>query len=105
MNKLNCSVRNCASNLDGLCCRDGINVGGVSATNSTGTCCEAFQQEVFGVTNQTMGCCPNPELSIKCEAKECVYNQNLACTASSVSIRGDGASEKSDTCCETFKKR
>ncbi len=105
MNKLNCSVSNCASNRNGRCCRSGINVGGCDATSASQTCCEAFQQEVFGVTNQTMGCCPNPELSIKCEAKDCVYNSNLACTASSVSIRGDGAEKKHDTCCDTFKKK
>ena len=105
MNKLNCNVTNCASNRDNLCCRDGITVAGASAMNSDGTCCNAFQQEVVGVTNQTMNCDPCAETKIKCEAFQCVYNSNKECTAQDVSIRGDHAAEKYETRCETFKTK
>lgn len=105
MNQLNCNVTNCAANRNHLCCRDGITVGGVDAVRPDGTCCNAFQQEVVGMTNQTMGADACPETRIKCEAAHCVYNQNYACTADSVAIRGDHAAEKYGTRCETFKAK
>lgn len=105
MNKLNCNVTNCASNRNHLCTRDGITVSGIDAVNAQGTCCDAFQQEVVGMTNQSMSCNPCPDTRIKCEARECVYNANKVCTAEAVAIRGDHAAEKYETRCETFKVR
>lgn len=103
MNQLNCSVSNCAANRNHLCCRDGITVSGSSAQNADGTCCDAFQQEMVGVTNEVMSQNPSPDTRIKCEVLRCVYNENKACTAQDVSIRGDHASVKYETRCETFK--
>ncbi len=102
---LHCSVTNCASNRDAMCCRNGINVGGVNAKTSDCTCCEAFQQEIVGVTNQSMCQNPNPDIRIHCDAMECVHNNAHKCTAKDVNICGNHAGDKHETKCTTFKAK
>jgi hypothetical protein len=51
-------------------------------------------------TNSTIEMSP----IIKCEAINCVYNEERVCAADNVMIYGPGANSSEGTQCETFRK-
>ena len=106
MADLKCGVTNCTYNIERLCSKGDIMVGGVHAKDSVGTCCESFIREsgehdafTSSITH------PSHMISIDCEAEKCIYNSNYKCIADHVDIRGDGSEEHSETLCATFTEK
>ncbi len=105
MNTLRCDVGNCATNRDGYCCREAIQVEGDSARDSVETCCSSFREEIFGLSNDVIDQSPNPRCDVLCDAGRCLYNANGVCATDVVDIRGYGAENSGDTNCQTFRSR
>lgn len=104
MAELHCSVENCVYNDDCYCCKGDILVGGTHAHREDETCCESFVQRREGAYNSAMSH-PSRTISIDCEAKQCVYNEDYKCMAEHVDIKGCGASDSKETACGTFKEQ
>lgn len=101
MPKLNCCVETCAYNEDKKCCLGAINVeGGEPAVPST-TCCNSYIQKGSMLNNT---CTALEDISISCQATECIHNQERKCEASNVSIVGQDAECSDETHCNTFCK-
>ena len=80
---LNCSVKKCNYNREGLCCLKNIDVsGGMSKDH---TCCASFSPS-HGASNSVCNSNPSTHTEIKCLAKDCHYNENSKCSASKVNI-------------------
>ncbi|ATD56050.1 DUF1540 domain-containing protein [Clostridium chauvoei] len=103
MPKLNCCANNCTHNSENYCCRNQIDVGGENATHSGGTCCESFQESDGSFTNSIQS--PNTNLSIACNATNCIHNSNCQCDAESVSVSGVSACTSEQTECSSFYAR
>lgn len=104
MNRLECCVSTCANNQSGLCRRPSIKVQGQSSKSSEDTRCQSFWPQGENVTNSVPDSPAEPETDVYCTACNCRYNDESChkCTASSVSIDGDGAHTMSNTQCGTF---
>lgn len=114
--ELSCSAINCVHNMSGLCSASTIHVLGAGAHSSTETMCNTFAEKgiknavthlpnmnVVGevkqlFTNNSIEMSP----AIKCEALNCVYNENRACSADNIQVNGPTANENEGTQCETF---
>ncbi|MBR1931671.1 MAG: DUF1540 domain-containing protein [Lachnospiraceae bacterium] len=106
MADLKCGVENCTYNMEHLCSKGDIMVGGVHACDCDGTCCESFIQRASGHDSFTSSIThPSHMISIDCEAVKCIYNSNYKCIADHVDIRGNGAGEHRDTLCATFTEK
>ena len=107
MNNLNCNVQNCVNNKDNLCARSSIKVDGCKATSDRETCCASYGNRGTSYENAvSTNMNAVPETDITCDVKNCSYNSgNDRCTASSVSVRGNGASNSRETQCSTFESR
>lgn len=105
MPKLGCLVKNCFYNKSSRCCRDGIDVHGRDATITDATYCNSFREKTDSVTAKVAHCDCSPEsfLNIKCEAVNCVFNDNAKCHADKITIEGDGAKHESQTECGSFR--
>jgi hypothetical protein len=105
MPKLNCNVKNCYYNESKQCCRDEIQVQGEEATVVDATYCGNFKEKLDSVTAKTCHCESAPEemLTVKCEAKNCIYNDNAKCHAAEIGISGNGAKHQSQTECGSFE--
>lgn len=105
MPKLNCSVSNCYYNESKKCCRDDIKISGSDATVTDGTFCGSFKEKLDKVTSKSCHCNEGPatKLDVKCEAKNCVYNDNAKCHAAEITISGNGAKHESQTACGSFE--
>lgn len=104
MPKLNCSVSNCYYNESKKCCRDDIQVQGEDATVTDATYCGSFKEKLDSTTAKACHCEKGPEdtLMVKCEAKNCIYNDNAKCHAAEITIAGNGAKHESQTECGSF---
>ena len=99
---LNCSVKPCNYNRDGMCCLRSIDVSG--GMKSDNTCCASFSPS-SSVSNSVCSSNPTKHTDIKCMAKDCNYNKALKCTAEKVAIRECAdcrCTSCSDTKCDTF---
>ena len=106
MTNLKCSVSSCLNNDDYLCSRNNITVDGMQATNKDSTCCDSFSTLDSAFSNSAYAPIGNPETEIKCDVKNCEYNQDgNICTADSISVDGDGASSARETRCATFRSK
>ncbi len=106
MTKLTCHVTNCASNHNDCCCRPAIKVQGKGACQCCETECQSFQEKgPEEVSNNTQFSNANPSLEVKCTAEHCVFNDMGSCTASHISIMGNGAEKRCETSCESFRAR
>lgn len=106
MTDLKCSVDNCIYNAEHLCNRGDICVGGKNACCSDETCCESFAQHREGTDSFTSSIThPSRNVSIDCEAVNCIYNRGLRCSADHVDITGCGACGCGQTACETFAEK
>ena len=101
---LNCQSYNCIHNdKDGKCFAINIEVMGRNAGSSSGTNCGSFVPEngsdhyeiAKEFINENKS--PSNTTNINCAARNCMYNDNTACTASHVLI------EDLDASCETFR--
>ncbi|MFL0268817.1 DUF1540 domain-containing protein [Candidatus Clostridium radicumherbarum] len=115
---LSCSALNCVHNMTGLCSANQIHVIGSSAYSSAETMCNTFAEKGIknAFTHLTNMNIPGEvkqvftntsiEMSpvIKCDALNCTYNDNRACSASHVQVHGPDASSTEGTQCETFRK-
>ena len=104
MTHLQCSVQECMYNAQNGCCAHGIHVEGSYAERCEGTCCETFANR-SGAQNAAADSTPNRCMTISCDAKHCVYNQNSKCTAESVDINGANCQSGDQTRCNTFRRR
>lgn len=100
MPKLNCSAQNCIHNNSNYCCINQIKVGGEQASVAQSTCCENFRENNGAFTNSSE--IPNTNLSISCEATNCIHNSDFTCEASSVDINGVSACTCEETKCSSF---
>ena len=118
MTRLSCTARTCVHNEGGLCEAEHILVEGTGANTSSETFCSSFrensvsEQFTAAVTNTNyMGeliqifsskdeIKMNPQIS--CHAIHCFYNGNGSCEALDIAIRGDEATDRRETLCETF---
>lgn len=102
MTDLGCCVSFCKHNEENKCCRGNIEVGGCHATEPENTFCASFDERMSD--NVTNACCqPNKQLEIRCEAENCMYNENRNCTAGHVDVGHSVAQGKTE--CSTFKMR
>lgn len=106
MPNLKCDAINCASNRDNCCCQPAIKVQGKSSTCCEETRCQSFSEKGQGeVSNSTCFCEPNCDCTVKCTASQCGHNSKGDCTADCVCIDGRGATEQSQTACNSFEAR
>ena len=116
--QLNCSALDCVHNLSGLCSANRIHVIGSGAHNSEQTMCDTFASKGFknavthvvnsNVAGEIKQFFTNSSIEmspiIKCEAINCVYNEERVCRADNVMIYGPRAESSEGTQCETFRK-
>lgn len=115
---LSCSATNCVNNMSGICSASTINVSGDDAHTSEATQCETFAEKglrnslanvlnmnVVGefkqvFTNESIEMSPN----IRCEARNCRYNEKKVCVADNIMVNGRSAISIGRTQCETFQE-
>jgi len=102
---LSCDVIHCSSNAEHCCCRSEIHIGGTAARCSKDTRCDSFTGIPQGATNDVGYRHPNQQISITCDAVNCVYNEDRRCEAPSVSVTNCKACTCGETECATFKQR
>ncbi|HCH83674.1 MAG TPA: DUF1540 domain-containing protein [Eubacterium sp.] len=100
MTNLSCNATTCSHNSDKCCCLSGIDIKGEDACSCDETCCTSFEHK----ENTSSNSCGSPKLnlSIKCAAHNCIYNEDNACHADHVDISGITAVNSDDTVCATF---
>jgi len=101
MTNLECCVCTCKYNENNCCCKSEITVGKRESHSSKETECDSFVKAKEMAVNAVNN--PIPELTINCDAVNCVYNANKKCSAKHVGIAGNRANVSDETCCETFK--
>lgn len=106
MTDLKCIVRNCIYNKDDLCSKGDILVGGKHAKTIDETCCESFAEKREGLDAFVSSIAhPSKNISIDCEAAECIHNEDFRCAADHVDIKGCSACSCRDTACATFSDK
>lgn len=95
--KLNCSETNCSHNFNSKCKAGAINISGQSAFESTGTTCTTFVDESRSSFVNSIDALETDVCNIKCEACNCIHNENKGCHANNVQI------DMQNACCNTFK--
>lgn len=103
MTSLKCTVENCIHNASRLCSLNEIDVNGLDAHESDGTCCHSFKDGEGKVSNSAALENAKPETSIKCSATNCVHNDDCHCHADGVEVCGCGAKKCEHTECDTFR--
>lgn len=103
MTKLTCHVTNCVNNESSMCCRPDIKVDGAHAHSKEQTCCHSFGHCSDCVTASMASNAPNEQTQVRCDACDCMYNQNTVCVAEHICVDGHGANDCSQTCCSTFR--
>lgn len=101
MTNLSCNASTCTHNSDKCCCLSGIDVNGSTACTCDETCCGSFDNK-DNAGSHNSAASPKLNLSIKCAAHNCIYNENSACHADHVDISGITAVNAGDTVCATF---
>ncbi|MGI6263956.1 MAG: DUF1540 domain-containing protein [Acutalibacteraceae bacterium] len=105
MTNVKCDAIHCASNAAGRCCRPGIRVDGCDACRADETFCASYTAIPRGATNDTGYRHPNEEMSVRCDADECVYNDSGRCDADAITVSGRSAQDRRQTACATFESR
>lgn len=93
---LNCNATNCAHNFDRQCKAGAINVGGQGAVSISGTTCTTFVDRAESSFVNSVNALDTDVCNIKCEAHNCVHNENKGCLADNVQIDAQNA------CCNSF---
>lgn len=99
MTSLGCNVTNCGYNEDRCCCRTEIEVMGSKAEEKDCTCCGSFDSDC-DCRNSVSG--PKESLYVHCEAANCIYNEDLVCSADRIDIQGASANNAGQTICASF---
>ena len=94
---LNCNATNCVHNLDCECKAGAINISGQSAVSTSGTTCTTFVDKAKSSFVNSVDDLTTETSNIKCEAHNCVHNENKGCHADNVQIDVQNAR------CNTFK--
>ncbi|WP_458861770.1 DUF1540 domain-containing protein [Acidaminobacterium chupaoyuni] len=105
MTNLQCGVSNCANNAAGGCCLSSVNVNGSNACDCRETCCDSFCKQNSGATNVVGGQVHIEQSEINCTADNCQFHENGKCSASRITVMGNGADHSSQTECSSFKLR
>ena len=103
MPELKCGVVTCVHNKQNYCELEAIEVVGSSAQNPEQTSCGSFVErkgESYANSTNT----PSPTSDIRCQARECTYNEECKCHAGKISVMGSDAKRTEETECATFKK-
>lgn len=104
MTTLVCSAESCTYNKNRLCAKGDILVTGSDAETSSETNCDSF-------ISAGRDCYCNSasegkdKIAVKCEAINCTFNANRACSAEHIGIAGQQAHSSSETECSSFEKR
>lgn len=104
MTELKCTAKHCIHNADNYCCKGEIQVEGRNAEERNDTCCGSFDERRNGAFCN-MEDTPSSNLEVRCDATNCVYNQDLVCHANRIDIHGPSAHTTEKTECATFQKR
>lgn len=94
---LNCSATNCTHNFNSQCKAGAINISGQSALKSGETTCTTFINESKSSFVNSIDALETDVCNIKCEACNCIYNENKGCHANNVQI------DMQNACCNTFE--
>ena len=105
MPELKCSVKNCYYNKSSKCCRKNIDIHGQDAIIVDGTYCNDFREKRDIVTAMEGQCEERPQKvpDVKCEAVNCIFQDNAKCHAEKITIDGMGAYHQSQTKCQSFE--
>ena len=108
MPKLRCNANNCQYNYNEKCTRNSISVGDCYKSHERQVECKSFKPGNCLLNNEfakDVSLYEMDNISISCEAKDCIYNLKEKCTVSMVDI------QKPKTCCDcvnaectTYKK-
>lgn len=101
MTRLKCAVRNCMYNEDQLCAKGDIVIGGQDAKVPNETCCESFRERNGSATNSVGHA--DKEISVKCHATNCQFNEDCKCSAKEIGIAGSNACACAETECASFE--
>lgn len=96
---LKCNATNCAHNENCQCRAGAIEVEGREAFMTSDTYCASFVDRVNSGFTNCEDCGRTKPENIKCEARNCKYNENLYCMADYVRIN------ENDTSCQTFVQK
>ncbi|MEE0596585.1 MAG: DUF1540 domain-containing protein [Agathobacter sp.] len=102
MTKLDCNVVNCSYNEDNCCRREDIHVEGMKAKMPSETSCGSFAARGCGCATNKMGE-PEKDTNVACDATECKFNREKACSASHIGISGGHADSCKETECGSFE--
>ena len=94
---LSCNATNCTHNFGCQCKAGAINVGGRNAVEISGTTCTTFVDKATSSFVNSIDALDTKVANIKCEACNCVHNENKGCHADSVQI------DMQNACCDTFE--
>lgn len=86
MTQLKCSVKNCMYNEEQLCSKGDITIGGQDASKPNETCCESFRERSGNMMNSIGQ--PSKEISVRCQATNCDFNEGCKCNAKEIGIAG-----------------
>lgn len=105
MQKICCDVNSCSHNKSGVCYSNRVDIGGISASSESGTCCGSFLNKTLysALTNNSnsSGECD----SLICTADNCEHNCNKLCDLQSINVSGSKAQIYSETKCASFNTR
>lgn len=118
MTRLDCTVTSCLYNKERCCCKDNIEVGGVSggfrnsaqeapsggnhARHSRDTCCVSFRERGEGGVRSSVDI-PTKNTDVACRVMECTFNAGCHCQAKHIGIAGGAVCDCDDTECTTFR--
>lgn len=94
---LSCNATNCTHNFSRECKAGAINVGGQGAMSSSGTTCTTFVDRANSSFVNSVNALNTDTGNIRCEAYNCVHNENKGCHAEKVEI------DAQNSHCNTFK--
>lgn len=94
---LNCNATNCTHNFNSQCKAGAINISGQSALESLETTCTTFIDKSKSSFVNSIDALDTDVCNIKCEACNCVHNENKGCHADNVQI------DMQNACCNTFE--
>ncbi|MCD8124883.1 MAG: DUF1540 domain-containing protein [Lachnospiraceae bacterium] len=100
---LDCSVETCVHNSDNRCCLSSIGVEGQYASREAETSCGSFAWRKECFCNKAEE--PKRQLTVDCQAVDCVYNRDRMCSAGHIGIAGRTAHVSDETECQTFQAR
>ncbi len=103
MTDLGCCVKNCVHNEDNMCCRGEIKIGGKTAKDSCCTCCSSFEDRGSCGCSKNATHNPDSKIEVACDATNCMYNDNMKCSAQHIDVKHSKDLIHGQTECATFK--